>query len=292
MADLLFLRANQNPAAQQAARQILLVDYYYARMYIHSIAVQALVDRVSNLGSGEGIWQEHEMLRSKYAQDYASVNEVRESSGKILTIAVELSGQGILQYCPVRLFLRIVSASVFLLKAISLGCREADISASLKTLDQCIVALQTDRADDIHLSTQYASLMARHVQRFKRNFRGQKSASVYLARPLYRSRAASPIASNGAKANPNQHNLQETQDGQLYTSGSGTSEAQNGGRRLDLEQTYTSLPNEFNFGEDETVEDWLAQPFDPQMAPFGLDFMQPGAELALDSLDFLWNIES
>ena len=100
------------------------------------------------------------------------------------------------------------------------------------------------------------------------------------------------MASTAAQANQNQHNLQQHQDGQLYASASGTNETQSGGRRPDLEPVYTSLPNEFNFGEDEAVEDWLAQPFDPQMAPFGLDYMQPGAELALHSLDFLWNIES
>lgn len=258
-------------------------------MFIHSIAIQALVDRISSLSGGDEIWQDHEVWRSKYAQDFASVNEVRECSGKILMTAVELCDEGILQYCPVRLYLRIVSASVFLLKAISLGSREVDISSSLKTLDRCIAALQTNRADDIHLSSQYATLISRHVQRFRRNFRVKKTTVISAAMSPYWSRAPSPFRAGAINARGNRDLRQERQEQQPAISTSILSGLQQtpyaqsqGERHLSTEQ--------FDFGDDGTMEDWWAQPFDPHIAPFGLDYMQAGAGIAVDSLDFLWNI--
>ncbi|KAJ4509184.1 hypothetical protein HRR78_006086 [Exophiala dermatitidis] len=308
------------------ARKILLVDYYYARMYIRSIAIQALVERISNLGSGaDQVWQDHEILQSKHAQGFTSIKEVRESSGRILTIAVELCNENLRHYCPVRLYLRIVSASVFLLKSISLGSREAEIVASLKTLDRCIAALQTNYADDIHLSTRYAKPIARHVQRFKRNFRVKKRAFVHAAMASpYRSRASSPFSagnnrSRGAQPRVSQYGLvdqhQQQQDQfqphldqppasqhrPSYATASthahdeqlhGPQRAGDGLSTGQLPAGTIDLSSEFNFGEDESTEDWLAQPFNPQIAPFGQDFMQPGAGLAVDSLDFLSSIQS
>ncbi|KAJ9602635.1 hypothetical protein H2200_012828 [Cladophialophora chaetospira] len=275
------------PTMEASARKILLIEYYYARMYIHSIAIQALVDRVTNLSSGTEPWQDHEIWRSKYAQDFISVNEVRESSGKILTTAVELSDQGVLQYCPVRLYLRIVSASVFLLKSISLGSREADIVTSLNILERCISALQQDRADDIHLSNHYATLMARHVQRFRRNFRVKSKSFMQSNASLDPTRAASPY---GPRGNGKIQDRLQPPHGQLPDS---SSTANRGSRQHPYGSdpaTNTDDTNNFMFDESAFMEDWLAQPFDPQIAPFGLDYMAAGGGIASDSLDFLWNM--
>ncbi|KAL2393364.1 Transcription factor hmgR [Exophiala dermatitidis] len=274
------------PTIQGPARKILLVDYYYARVYIHSIAIQALVDRITNLSGGDEMWQDHEIWRSKHAQDFASVNEVRESSCKILMTAVELSDEGILQYCPVRVYLRIVSASVFLLKAISLGSREADISSSLKTLDRCIVALRTNRADDIHLSSRYAILISRHVQRFRRNFRVKKKA---LLPTPHRSRVASPFRAGTLIGQHNDNDQQEPRNQDVSSSAHTRNDDQEGNRES-FPGTVTGSTDQFDFDENGMLEEWLAQPFDPQIAPFGLDYMQAGAGIAVDSLDFLWNI--
>lgn len=279
-------------AIPESGRKFLLVDYYFARIYIHSIAIQALVDRISNTACRDEAWQDHGILQAEHAQDFASVNEVRESSGKILTIAVELSNQGILQYCPVRLYLRIVSASVFLLKSMSLGSREADITASLQTLDRCITALNTGRADDIHLSSRYATLMARHVQRFKKNFRVKKKAVAHPSTTPHGSRATSESRLYGFRNHHNQDSVPQQGDGQQSGVGGGGAAADQNQADImnDFTGDTTSLNEQFGFAEDASMEDWLAQPFNPQMALFGPDHMWPGSGLAVDSLDFLWNI--
>jgi hypothetical protein len=38
------------------------------------------------------------------------------------------------------------------------------------------------------------------------------------------------------------------------------------------------------------IDDWLAQPFDPSIAPFGMGTYQSASGFEMDSLDFLWNM--
>ena len=257
-------------------------------MYIHSIAIQALVDRISNLAGGDQDWQDHEIWRSKHPQDFAAVNTVREASGDILSAAIELSEDGLLQYCPVRIYLRIVSASVFLLKSISLGSREADVSTSLKILERCISALQINRADDIHLSSRYATLISRHVQRFKRNFRVKKAVLPPNV-SVHQSRAVSPSALNAHNSQAGLISIQPQQQQQheATTYSSGTQPIPS-----NVDNTAAATLGQFDFTANVFMEDWLAQPFDPQIAPFGTNYMPGGAGIALDSLDFLWNISN
>lgn len=204
-------------------------------------------------------------------------------------IAVELSDQGILQYCPVRLYLRIVSASIFLLKSLSLGSREADISASLEALDRCIAALQNSRSDDIHLSNRYATLIARHVQRFRRNFRVKEKTFLPPTATSQRSQPITPFTSSGANAARYQEHQQQRQ-AQNPEASACTGDIVRGFSPELSQGVGSGALEEFDFGEYEITEDWLAQPFNPQIAPFGLEYMPAGAGIALDSLDFLWNI--
>ncbi|KAK4550037.1 hypothetical protein LTR36_003004 [Oleoguttula mirabilis] len=265
-------------------RQILLIEYYYVRVFISSIAIQALVEHVSQRSS-DGVWLDQDFLRKQYAQDFRFINDVRESSGEILTAARKLNDDGFLRYCPVRLFLRIVAASIFLLKAISLGAREADANASLDQLDRCIEALTCNRADDIHLSGRYAELIARHVRRFKRNLRSRASGQPFkqpAASEANPSAAANGASSSGT-AQGGQHHHVPTQSHALEGGVANlpfTNAADTGGG-FDLG----------SHGADASMDDWLAQPFDPQVAPFSMVTMQPASGLAPDSLDFLWNMQ-
>lgn len=207
---------------------------------------------------------------------------MRESSGQILAAARKLSDDGHLQYCPVRVFLRIVAASIFLLKAISLGSREADANTSLTQLDRCIEALMSSRSDDIHLSGRYAELIARHVRRFKRNLRGRSSGHRPDPTAAYE-----PNAVDGATGAAGTF-------GSQYSNLVHNSHAMDGGTTI---SSFTGGANmggpAFDFSSDPahmSMDAWLAQPFDPQVAPFSMETLQPTSGLAIDSLDFLWNI--
>jgi hypothetical protein len=249
-------------------QKILLVDYYYVRMYVHSITMQALVEQVSVSASSEKhTWDLHESWSTKRSQDFSSVDEVRICSCKILALAIEFAEQGLLEHCPVRVYLRVVCASVFLLKALSLGAHEADTKSALATLEETVRALQARRADDIHLSGRYSVLMARHVERFKQNMKKTKSRALSTA---------------------------QTYDASPGNDGTDSWSSWPNDVSKKTQQTASATPRDafdpasFDPPSD-SLEPWMLQPFDPQIAPFALEYTEPGIGLAFDSLDFLWN---
>lgn len=236
--------------------------------------MQALVERASCTSDEMSLWPGREIWRSKHAQDFSSVKEVRDCSCKILAIAVELRQQGLLKHCPVRLYLRIVCASVFLLKALSLGSPEADAAASIETLEQAIEALDTNRADDIHLSSRYSILIGRHVQRFRAKFLVQKTDS----RVLSRSRTQQHSPTREQTLGDDLHSINfALQPRDAFGPDPPDSLGQ-------------GFADPFEIADNDNAELWWTQPFDPQIAPFGRDYMEPGVGLAADSLDFLWNV--
>jgi hypothetical protein len=235
-------------------------------MYTHSMTMQALVEQIREASETQDLWHWRENWRSKH-EGLLYVNEVREASCKILSIAVDLSDASLLQHCPMRFYLRVVAASVFLLKALSLGSREADIITSLDILDQATKALQINRADDVHMSGRYATLIADHVTRFRQNFRSQNESRRAVALCGH----ASSYGNDGGNK-IQQNGLHEDFDNV-------TSQV--------VGQEFADLCNATYEQENDI---WMAQPFDPMLAPFRLDYMEPGVGIAADSLDFLWTV--
>ena len=249
----------------QACRQMLLIDYQYVRMYINSVAIQALVERMSNR-EVPGTKLDYDFLEVENSQDYKYVQEVTDASRQILQTAVMLAEEGILRYSPVRVFLRITSASIFLLKAISLGARNYELQKSLGILDQCIQALRSSTLDDIHLSSRFGMLIDRHVKRFRRNFRAQSRLSTGLNVPEKSFQWNEPSSDGAPLSRPGgQNDMLVGQFNDIY-----------------------GMPTQVDGGIP--IDDWLAQPFDPSIAPFGMGTYQSASGFEMDSLDFLWNM--
>lgn len=99
--------------------------------------------------------------------DYEFIQEVIDGSCQILRAANELGNLGVLRFCPVRVFLRVIAASIFLLKALSLGAHTASLEASLSILERTILILKESRVDDMHVASRYADLLELHVTRFR-----------------------------------------------------------------------------------------------------------------------------
>jgi hypothetical protein len=242
-------------------------------MYINSIAFQALVERASQTSLGD-TWLEQDFIRKEYAQDAHFIDDVRESSGHILRIAKALSDEGVLRHCPVRVFVRIVSASIFLIKTLSVGSREVDARASLEQLDGGIKALMNNDAGDIHLSNRYAELIARHVRRFKRSLKPRKSRR-------HSTEAQNPDQ-NVRRSENNPERSSSFQAGNEWQL-----PAANGDNMV-IGPTDISIP--MDGGAFAAWDDWLSRPFNPMVAPFGIEPDQAAAGLASDSLDFLWDL--
>jgi hypothetical protein len=213
-------------------------------------------------------------------EDYNLIAEVIDASVQILKHTISLAHSGTLKFAPVRVYLRVVSASIFLLKAISLGARQSDLEISLGVLDECIQALKMNTVDEMHLCSRYGTLLERHVSRFKQNFVGPLpfgTSTAYVPRPSSEFAQVNHMSGIFGQTQMDSRNREQEPH-----------EAQHG--VLDGEVGDVS---EFQ-GLDgvSTLEDWLAQPFDPRIAPFGLGDNQQMSGLELESLDFLWNLPS
>lgn len=241
----------------ESSRQMVLIDYYYVRMYTNSIAMQAHVEREKQKTPSAHF--NDDLMSSENRQDRKFIGEVIDASRSILATAVSLADMDVLKYCPVRVFISITAASIFLLKAMGLGTRYSDLQKSLNILDQCIRALMYSTHDDMHLSSKYGRLLARHARRFRRNFRVKSSIT-------------NPPTPGPLEQTPLSSTMQPVTNGSLRNPLS-TSHPTASFDSIDIEPG---------------ADDWLVHPFDTSFAPFTMD--QPATGLEMNSLDFLWTV--
>lgn len=255
-------------ALPSSSKLMVFLDYSFVRMYTNSLAIQAVVERAKTKMPVTAL--DYDFLKKDNHHDYLFIQEVVDACRSVLQIAVDLAEADILRFCPVRVFISITSASVFLLKAISLGTRRSDLQISLEVLDKCIYALKTNICDDIHLSSRYGLLLERHVRRFRHNFRVQNNIA---STPVPAGRRASIYDTQAATPQQAQDQLQPDTNGNTM---------QNTGM---IQFDDSDLHNGFT-----DMDDWLAQPFDASFAPFGTEIDQGVTGLDMSALDFLWNL--
>lgn len=173
--------------------------------------------------------------------------------------------------------MRVISASIFLLKALSLGTSNSDLEASLDLLDECICALQNkQRIDEMHLGNRYGTLLARHVKRFRNSFVG----------PFRPNSMPGAIYEQRLKGT----SLRGEEDSETGTIHAGSSILLDS--RIQPPDTG-GFNSHSNFEESIGFTDnWLAQPFDPSIAPFGSSGPQFQSGFEIGSLDFLWNLSN
>lgn len=257
---------------------LILIEYHHLKAYSSALSVQAVVERAlargvnhANDHDGNGL---HECI---LPQDHSFILDVVVNCSEVLRIATRMASEGRLRYAPLRAVVCVTSSSVFLLKAISLGARNTDLRASLSILDECIVALRASAIDDMDFSLRYATLIEKHVSRFRANFIVPNIHEVSHGSnemdQSYFTSGNCDSAINGLLPafNPDWQSL-PTSGGRDHNH-SGVQ--QNPG--LESERVYSG-------------EDWWARPFDPNIAPFSFNSDTVSLGLELDSLDFLWNL--
>jgi hypothetical protein len=213
---------------------------------MNSFGIQAAVDRVIGRRPPNSI--DTDVLQSSItATDYSFIKEVIDSSCQALQSVNRLFEAGTLRYCPVRVFLRIIMASIFLLKALSLGIRTTDLETSLGILERSIQALRNSSLDEMHLASRYGELLDMHLEKYR-----QSMVPTSIPRGIH------PVDPTSQWIFDN-------------------SVPQGDGALGDL-----PMP---------AVDDWLALPFDPSIAPFGFATDDPDiAEPEDRSWDFLWSL--
>jgi len=189
--------------------------------------------------------------------DYGFIQEVVDGSLKILQTAITLAENNVLLYSPVRTFLSITTASIFLLKGLSLGVGATKLRTSLDTVTGVISALRSSALDDIHLGSRYAILLELHVARLKESFVPSRRPPNFATRP--------PSMEHRQASDMDEENALPSAGGMASM--------------MELD------------GQTDQVEDWLTLPFDPSLVPFVPGDTHGFSWLGDGTLDFIWNLE-
>jgi hypothetical protein len=292
---------------------ILHIEYHYVRVYTHSFGMQAVVERAlanntlnndNNTNNNNNNNNSPEITLDPI--DYEFIQEVIDGSCQILKKVIDLAHTDKLRFSPVRIFLRVTSSSIFLLKALSLGVRHAKLQESLDVLDRSIQALRSNILDDVHLASRYAILLEVHVSRLRRNLVASSSSISKMG--AVSSSSATTIDSSNAGGGATAYTTAAAaagfglpptvSNGQTTTRPSSTQSFLRGGQGEERESdelmtpvsAAPSLVNESGGTGLITDDEWMfSLPFDPSMAPFG----PGGGQLSgFDggTLDFLWNL--
>ncbi|KAL4938232.1 hypothetical protein BDV06DRAFT_232034 [Aspergillus oleicola] len=268
----------------RALASTILIEYYYLRACTSALSIQAVVQRAVARSTTELSKSTDAIESCIFRQDQVFIRDVVNSNCNVLEIVTSMAAEGQLRYAPLRTLICITSSSILLLKAISLGARYTDLRTSLNTLDRCIVALRSSGTDDMDFSLRYATLLEKHVAKFKANFvlpgHGHDRSTTITARDPESTEAGAFNASHATTFVNTQHS-----HGDVLGLDAG---AANTAQPVDWMQQSGFMLEEIPSGED-----WWMRPFDPNIAPFssngGLgDGVSLGLEL--DSLDFLWNL--
>lgn len=103
---------NSQEAQSEQSKLMLLVEWEYIRLYINSLALQAVAERESS--QVVGIDCQSVQISE---EDAVYIDHVVDASKSILNYMIyEFAPTGYLRLSPVKVFLRIISAAVFLVK--------------------------------------------------------------------------------------------------------------------------------------------------------------------------------
>ncbi|KAK1658121.1 hypothetical protein BDP55DRAFT_638112 [Colletotrichum godetiae] len=235
-------------------RTSLSIEYFHLRACVGAISIQAVVRRAATANL-DGV-EKDSLAGYMTTQDARFLQEVVSDSSEVLRIATQTSFQSHLAYAPASIRISVISASVFLLKALSLGSPATDVSTALRTLDRCVTALGRYPPDDMDFALRYAHLIEKHTQFLKFN---HFSASEAHGRSAVQSYTPSY----------NHNNL------------SG------------FDISLPILPADQNVNDDMSSDQtgiWRALQFDSSIAPFSNNTDQLYQGFDIDSLNFLWNL--
>ncbi|CAI6310800.1 unnamed protein product [Periconia digitata] len=181
---------DQAPQVPALLRHVLTIEYEYTRVYLNSLALQAVVERCThntplqphaqpngmgpqpssrNSDSNGGAIPFSTLVRW-YGNDRHHIREVVDASRNVLKVVVDDLFPHHLRHAPVRTFFRIVSVAIICLKTFALGATEDDVAITLGLLDRAVYALRTSIVDDVHVGNRFADLVDTLTHRIRGRF--------------------------------------------------------------------------------------------------------------------------
>lgn len=214
---------------------MLTIEYEYTRVYVNSLALQAVVERCTHNtplqshaqpngaasssgnngvnGSNDGSAIPFSTLVKWYGNDRHHIREVVDASRNVLKVVVDGLYPDYLRHAPVRTFFRIVSVAIILLKTFALGATEDDVAITLSLLDRAVYALRTSIVDDVHVGNRFADLVDTLTHRIRGRFvrlaaNGSTGMSRAGSHSPARTRAHTPMMPPPPPLLPQQNHLQ------------------------------------------------------------------------------------
>lgn len=252
------------PAPTSNAGDILFLEYQYLRIYSNSVGMQAACERAYHKAdSNSSVFETN--LEIERSSEHFYIQEVVSGCCESLARIVQLARNGNLRFAPIRIFHRLTTSSVFLLKALSIGVRNDQLGEAFEILDKTVEALDSTVLDDVHLGGSYAKLLKSHVDLLRQRL-SETSTRGQVGRPDSR-RVLTDMMPEVFSANNAE-----------FADASGT-DALNA----------RTIP-QVSLSAQDYIDgtNWLSLPFDPSMAPFGqFDTTNPGF-MESNDLNFLW----
>lgn len=194
-----------------------------------------------------------------------------------------------------------ISASIFLLKALALGASKVKLIESLHVLDRAILALRSSNLDEMHLAEQYAELLSIQVSALRRSF--ESSALFSSSKKEHYSSSDLARETTGQSLSSNQQQSMSSHDPSSFCEERGDIPADFHNQHQhqpvsagtdSLELGHTSVDTMSTIW-DNNLDEWFSLPFDPSMAPFtGLDEQSQSCLSPLNpswlDVDFIWNL--
>ncbi|KAL8821832.1 MAG: hypothetical protein Q9223_000190 [Gallowayella weberi] len=151
---------------------ILTIELEYIRLYIFSLALQAVLGHwTTNVAPGNEEQMSNLAFSELYRRNEVYITEVVKAARNLLRLVVDgLLPDDYLKHAPVRTYFRILSGAMFLLKTFALGAKEDEVGMSLQLLDKTVQALRTSVVDDVHLCLRIADLLERLTSNLRHKF--------------------------------------------------------------------------------------------------------------------------
>ncbi|KAL9088840.1 MAG: hypothetical protein Q9159_002876 [Coniocarpon cinnabarinum] len=155
-----------------SARCVLDIEYYYMRVHGNNIALQAVVQRCTNVTPPEDSDKPipPEVLEGCMGNDRKFIDMISRDSKQLLNCVMNgLRREKHLTHISSRTFWRIANVSIILLKTLSLGTFRDNFAESLSLLEDAAWALSEYSIDDVHVATDFATSLRSTVARVRAN---------------------------------------------------------------------------------------------------------------------------
>ncbi|TPX16772.1 uncharacterized protein E0L32_012391 [Thyridium curvatum] len=164
----------------QAVQSLLLIEYHHLRTYTHALAIQAVLERSPSQTFTTCQKKDRlELLSTCYLpEDFAFINEVITNSTSVLRITMAMADNGRLRFVPIRQLQSILSAFLFLFKAIPICTSREDVQTALSDLEQCAKALGEADMDELDVSRDTLTFFQSHVRKIRKQVNIFFSAST------------------------------------------------------------------------------------------------------------------